>query len=113
MNKADFITRVAAKAESSKTQAAAHLEAVLETITEIFQNNDTLTLPGFGTFGVKTRAARAGRNPSTGKTMNIPESKVAFVRISSKIKELLNAETHTTLKPFTTQNKVPQGSLVE
>ena len=112
MNKTDFIANIAAKAESSKAQAAVHLDAVLATITEIFQNNDTLILPGFGTFGVKKRAARSGRNPSTGKTLNIPEANVAFVRVSSKIKELLNPEsTKKAVKPA--QKKVQQGSLVE
>ncbi len=113
MNKADFIKTIADKAQISKTETARNLEAVLETITEIFQNNDTLILPGFGTFGVKTRAARTGRNPSTGKTINIPEAQVPFARISSKIKEQLNAKNKKTTQVKTEKQKGHLESVVE
>ena len=49
-------------------------------------------IPGFGGFAVKTRAARKGRNPSTGKEMEIPEAKVASFKVSSQLKELINVD---------------------
>ena len=70
MNKADFIAHLADKLASSKAEAARSLEAVVAAMTEVFHQQEALVLPGFGTFGVKKRAARSGRNPSTGKAVS-------------------------------------------
>ena len=90
MNKPDFIAAIADRVQGTKAEAARYLNAVLETIVEVFENEDTLRLLGFASFGVKTRAAHTGRNPHSGKKISIPERKVPFVRMSAKIKEQLN-----------------------
>ncbi|AWX13874.1 DNA-binding protein [Mergibacter septicus] len=80
MNKTELIDAIAAKAELSKKDAKAALEATLETITETLKAGKTIQLIGFGTFKVNERKARTGRNPKTLETIQIPASKVpAFV----------------------------------
>src|SRR4051812_15934555 len=78
MNKVDFVTVLADKLEVTKAQAGRSLTIVLEAMTEVFTSHEKLTLPGLGTIGVKKRAARTGRNPSTGKTIQIPEAMLPF-----------------------------------
>jgi len=90
MNKADFIAQLALKLESSKAEAARSLEAVMAAMQEVFCQREALILPGFGALGVKQRAARAGRNPLTGKTIQIPEALVPYIRVSAKMKALIN-----------------------
>ena len=63
MNKAEFVAAVAEKADLSKADAARAVDAVIETITKALKKGDTVTLVGFGTFSVRKRAARQGRNP--------------------------------------------------
>lgn len=76
MNKGQFIEAIAEKANLSKKDASAALEAVISTITEALKDGDKITLTGFGTFETRQRAARNGRNPHTGETIKI-EAKVA------------------------------------
>ncbi len=90
MNKSDFIAAIAVKLDSTKAEATRNVEAVIAVMTEVFKEKDSLTLPGFGTLGTKKRAAKTGRNPGTGKTIQIPEAIVPYMRISSKIKDLIN-----------------------
>ena len=80
MNKTELIDAIAAKAGLTKKDAKAALEATLESITESLKAGDQVQLIGFGTFKVNERKARAGRNPKTLETIQIPASKVpAFV----------------------------------
>ena len=67
MNKNELIEAMAAKTDSSKAQAARAVTTLMEIITEVLQKGDSISLPGFGTFEVRSRAERAGRNPKTGK----------------------------------------------
>lgn len=76
MNKAELITKIAEKANLSKKEAAAALAALTATITDTLKDGESLTLVGFGTFEVKTRAARTGKNPRTGEAIQIAESKI-------------------------------------
>ncbi|MCB1568744.1 MAG: HU family DNA-binding protein, partial [Xanthomonadales bacterium] len=65
MNKADFVAAVAASAELSKTDAASAVDAVIEVVKKALKKGDSVSLVGFGTFEVRKRAARTGRNPRT------------------------------------------------
>lgn len=89
MKKADFIACVAAKLESSETEAARNLEAVLDAMQDVFRQREILVLPGFAILGVKARAARSGRNPATGAVIQIPAATVPYVRISAKMKTVI------------------------
>ena len=76
MNKAELFTTIAEKANLRKKEAAAALAALTATITDTLKDGESLTLVGFGTFEVKTRAARTGKNPRTGEAIQIAESKI-------------------------------------
>ena len=75
MNKTELIDAVAAKAGLSKVDAKKALDAVLDSIAEAVKGGDKVALVGFGTFSVTERAARTGRNPQTGATIEIAAKK--------------------------------------
>ena len=72
MNKNDLIAEVARKSGMSKRDAAAAVEALLETISGQLESGNDVRIKGFGNFGVAQRNSRLGRNPRTGQTMQIP-----------------------------------------
>ena len=71
MNKSELIAYIANNADMSKASAARALDATLEVVKASLQKGDTVSLVGFGSFGVTTRAARNGRNPRTGEALKI------------------------------------------
>ena len=77
MNKADLIGKIATGAKISKAQAASALNSFTASVSGALKKGDKVTLVGFGTFSVSKRAARKGRNPQTGKAINIAAKKVA------------------------------------
>jgi DNA-binding protein HU-beta len=76
MNKSDLIDKMSGDAGITKVQAAAALDAFMAGTQTALKKGDKLILVGFGTFSVTKRAARKGRNPQTGKVINIPAKKV-------------------------------------
>ena len=76
MNKSELIDAIADSADISKAAAGRAVDAVVEAITGALKSGDQVTLIGFGTFSVTKRSARKGRNPQTGKEINIPAKKV-------------------------------------
>lgn len=86
MNKTDLVAAVATKAELSKKDAEAAVKAVLDAVTEALAEGDKVALVGFGTFEVKTRAARTGKNPRTGEVIEIAESKVPSFKAGAALK---------------------------
>ena len=89
MNKAAFVAAVAEKSGLTQKQADAALDAVLETITSELQKGEKVQLTGFGTFEVRERAAREGRNPATGEMIQIPASKAPAFKAGRKLKDVL------------------------
>lgn len=87
MNKTELVAAVAAKAELSKKDAEAAVKAVTDAITEALADGDKVALVGFGTFDVKTRAARTGKNPRTGEMIEIAEAKVPSFKAGSALKD--------------------------
>lgn len=90
MNKAELIDAVAEAADISKASAARALDGALDAITKSLQNGDTVTLVGFGTFSVRQRAARTGRNPQTGAEIKIKASKVPGFKPGKAFKDAIN-----------------------
>ena len=86
MNKSDLIEAVS-KVTSTKKEAAAAVEAIIEAITKALKKKQTVTLPGFGTFTVVKRKARKGRNPQTGEEIKIPAKKVPVFRPGKGLRE--------------------------
>ena len=87
MNKSELIAAMASKSGLSKKDTELALNAFTETVTETLAKKDSIALIGFGTFSTSDRAAREGRNPSTGATMKIAATTVAKFKVGSKLKE--------------------------
>ena len=90
MNKTDLIDAVAGEAEDTKAEAARAVDAVIDSITKALKKGDTVTLVGFGTFQVRKRAARTGRNPKTGETIKIKASKNPSFKAGKPLKDAVN-----------------------
>jgi DNA-binding protein HU-beta len=90
MNKQDLINHVAEKAKISKAQADSAIVATFEGIVESLKKGEDAAFIGFGTFSVANRAAREGRNPSTGETIKIAASKQAKFKPGKAFKDALN-----------------------
>jgi DNA-binding protein HU-beta len=90
MNKSELIDAVASEAELSKADAARATDAVFDTISNALGKGDQVTLVGFGTFSVRERAARTGRNPQTGETIDIKASKTPGFKAGKALKDAVN-----------------------
>ena len=86
MNKTELVAAVATKADLSKKDAEAAVKAVLDAVTEALADGEKVALVGFGTFEVKERAARTGKNPRTGEAIEIPASKVPYFKAGAALK---------------------------
>ena len=90
MNKAELINAVAASADCSKKDAEAVITAALGTITAALKEGDKVQLVGFGSFEVKKRAARIGRNPKTKESIEIPASVVPVFKAGKALKDAVS-----------------------
>lgn len=90
MNKAELINAVAASADCSKKDAEAIITAALDTITAALKEGDKVQLVGFGSFEVKKRAARIGRNPKTKESIEIPASVVPVFKAGKALKDAVS-----------------------
>ncbi len=90
MNKTELIAAVAKAAKLSKKDSESAITAALDTITEALVNGEKVVLVGFGTFEVRQRAARKGRNPSTKEEIHIPASKAPVFKAGKNLKEKVN-----------------------
>jgi DNA-binding protein HU-beta len=90
MNKAELIDAVASSADLSRASATQAVDAVVDTITERLRKGDSVTLVGFGTFEVRARAARTGRNPQTGEEIQIKASKAPAFKAGKALKDAVN-----------------------
>ncbi|MBA3929154.1 DNA-binding protein HU-beta [Pseudoxanthomonas japonensis] len=90
MNKTELIDAVADEAEVSKAEAGRAVDAVISSITKALKKGDTVTLVGFGTFQVRKRAARTGRNPKTGDTIKIKASQNPAFKAGKALKDAVN-----------------------
>ena len=87
MNKMELMSAIAEKAELSKKDAEKALTAVVESISEALQTGDKVQLIGFGSFEVKNREARIGRNPKTKEEIRIPASKTPVFKAGKALKD--------------------------
>ncbi len=90
MNKSQLIDKIAVGADISKAAAGRALDAIIASVTESLQEGDQVALVGFGTFVVRERAARTGRNPQTGKEIKIAAAKVPAFRPGKTLKDSVN-----------------------
>jgi len=90
VNKSELIDAIAANADLSKADAGRALDSTLEAVTGALKKGDSVSLVGFGTFAVKERAAREGRNPQTGQTIQIAAAKVPGFKAGKALKDAVN-----------------------
>jgi DNA-binding protein HU-beta len=90
VNKSELIDAIAASADIPKAQAGRTLDAVITAVTNALANNDPVVLVGFGTFSVKERAERSGRNPKTGDPISIPAAKIPGFKPGKALKDAVN-----------------------
>ena len=90
MNKAELIDAVAADSDLTKASAARALDSAIENITSALKSGNNVTLVGFGTFTVRRRDARMGRNPRTGEPIQIKASNVPGFKAGKALKDALN-----------------------
>ena len=87
MNKMDLVNMLASRTNMTKKDAATALDAVLGAIVDALKKGEKVTVTGFGTFEVRSRKARIGRNPQTGEEITIPARKVAAFRAGKALKD--------------------------
>ncbi len=92
MNKGELVDAIAAKASVTKKEADAILTATIDSILEAVASGDKVTLVGFGSFEVRDRQAREGRNPKTGETMQIPATRVPAFSAGKSFKDRVAPE---------------------
>lgn len=87
MNKSDLVTKIAEKSNLTKKDSEKVLNAFVESVKETLSKGEKVTLVGFGTFEVRKRAARVGRNPQTKQEIHIPASKAPAFKVGTAFKE--------------------------
>lgn len=91
MNKSELIDTVAESADLSKAAAARAIDAMTDAVTGALKKGDAVSLVGFGSFNVKNRPARTGRNPQTGAPINIAAAKVPSFKAGKALKDAVNS----------------------
>ena len=91
MNKVELVAAVAEKAELSKKDAEKAVSAVLDTVVETLASGDKVSVVGFGSFEIRERGERTGRNPRTKETIVIPASKSPKFKAGKALKDIVNA----------------------
>ena len=90
MNKSELIDAIAASADIPKASAGRALDAMINTVSTALADGDQVVLVGFGTFSVKERSARTGRNPQTGDPIEIPAAKIPSFKAGKALKDAVN-----------------------
>lgn len=90
MTKADLVEKVASEAEMTKKDAEQLVEIIFDSIISTLNKGEKIELRGFGSFRVRQRNARQGRNPKTGTAVNIPAKRVAYFKPGKELKEIIN-----------------------
>lgn len=90
MNKSELIDAIASSADLSKASAGRALDAAIDAITGELKNGGQVSLVGFGTYSVKQRAARTGRNPQTGETIQIKAANIPSFKAGKALKDAVN-----------------------
>ena len=90
MTKADLVEKVAREADMTKKDAEQLVEIIFDSITDTLNKGEKIELRGFGSFRVRERNSRKGRNPKTGDSVEIPAKRVAYFKPGKELKELIN-----------------------
>jgi len=110
MTKAELVEDVARAAELTKKDAERLVEIVFESIIETLNHGEKIELRGFGSFRVRERGARRGRNPKTGAPVDIPAKRVPYFKPGKELKELINEELAPLTQPRQGETEAPSPS---
>lgn len=91
MTKAELVNRVSKRTDLNKRDAEVMVQTVLDSIIESLQSGDKVELRGFGSFRLRERAPRVGRNPKTGEKVNVPSKRVPYFKPGKDLKSLINS----------------------
>jgi len=92
MTKADLVDEVVRASKLSKKQAETIVNTVFESIVSALQDDDKIELRGFGSFRVRRRRSRQGRNPKTGDRVHVPEKRIPYFKPGKELKDLINTD---------------------
>jgi len=92
MTKAELVDEIAQKADLTRKHSEVIVDAVFSSIVEALQGGDKIELRGFGSFRVRHRASRTGRNPKTGEGVLVPAKKVPYFKPGKELRELINRD---------------------
>ncbi len=90
MNKQELIENIAVSVDITKADAGRALDSVIDSITDSLRKGDSVSLVGFGTFSVRSRAARTGRNPQTGESIQIAAAQVPAFKAGKALRDAVN-----------------------
>lgn len=90
MNKGELISKIASSADISKAKATCALDGMIDAVKTTLQDGESVAIVGFGTFSVKQRAARTGRNPQTGEPIEIPAGNIPVFKAGKGLKDAVN-----------------------
>jgi integration host factor subunit beta len=90
MTKAELVEEVASQSDLTKKDAEVVVQTVLDSITESLQRGEKIELRGFGSFRIRNRSSRQGRNPKTGNGVSVPAKNVPYFKPGKEIKDLIN-----------------------
>lgn len=90
MTKADIVDEVAGKVDLTKKQAEGIVNSVFESIVQSLQSGEKIELRGFGSFRIRSRKPRIGRNPKTGEKVQVPSKKIPYFKPGKELKDLIN-----------------------
>ena len=107
MTKAELVEDVARAAELTKKDAERLVEIVFESIIDTLNHGEKIELRGFGSFRVRERGARRGRNPKTGDPVDIPAKRVPYFKPGKELKELINEEQSAVTAPGDAAGETP------
>ncbi len=91
MTKAELVEEVSTATDLAKKSAEVIVNTVFDSIIEALHNGEKIELRGFGSFRLRERKARIGRNPKTGETVHVPTKKVPYFKAGKELKELINS----------------------
>ena len=92
MTKADLVEAVARSTDLSKKQSEAIVDTMLNKLTEALQHSEGVELRGFGSFRIRKRGSRQGRNPKTGRSVQVPAKRVVYFKMGKELKDLINRD---------------------
>jgi integration host factor subunit beta len=104
MTKADLVEEVIRVSSLSKKQAESIVNTVFDSIVEALQQDDKIELRGFGSFRVRRRRSRQGRNPKTGDRVSVPAKRIPYFKPGKELKDLINGEPQAGARDVTSRD---------